>query len=192
MPAGFAASPFQAFLLLVGWLAFLLTGCSEPPRTPEDYLAHRKGMPVSESFNVTYLYSDSARLEARLEAEHVTETPHPDEPRQTITHIDQGFVLRFYDAAEIEQSRLRAQRATIYERDGYAVAEGNVVVTNNQGDTLETETLYWYRARREIATNAFVKIKTPREILYGDSLVAGSDFSWYRVYKIRGTLVVEE
>lgn len=39
-----------------------------------------------------------------------------------------------------------------------------------------------------ITSNAFVRIKKKREILYGEGFESNDDFSKYKIFKIKGTI----
>ena len=92
----------------------------------------------------------------------------------------------------LEGFELAADHATLYNKAGRAVAKGNVMVVNEKGETLETENLSWYQKQEQISTDQFVRITTPKEILLGDSMVANTKFSNYKIFQLRGTIQVED
>lgn len=113
-------------------------------------------------------------------------------PLDTYTICDSGVKITFFDEFGKVESKLRANYAELYEDQGYAEATGDVVVENNEGDRLNTEKLYWDQERDELWTDRFVRITTPEEIIMGDSMVSNTSFTNYRIYKIRGTITLEE
>ena len=69
----------------------------------------------------------------------------------------------------------------------------HVVVVNRQGDQLDTEELIWDADTRKIRSDAFVKIRTATEILYGTGFEADETFERYTASSIpEGSLQVEE
>lgn len=168
-------------------LSIMLGGCAQIETLPPNLAELRAQQPVSESYNVTFLFSDSAVVKARLKAPHLfdmqTATSH-----QTITYADKGIAVEFLDSRGHAGTKMTAQRAEIYDEKGFAKAMGNVVVINEKGEKLETEVLNWYRDEERIRTPAFVKITTADEIIFGDSLDSDVNFSSYTIYKIKGTL----
>jgi LPS export ABC transporter protein LptC len=160
----------------------------KPP--PKNFQELRKGLPLSESYDVHYRYMVNDRMKARIKAPHLVKMPQGK--KKPITIADQGMRVRFFDEQGKVKSRMRADSARLRPEMGYAKALGNVVVINNKGDTLNTEKLIWNDQKERIYTDAFVKIRTPEEIIMGDSLRAAADFSWYKIYKIRGTISMDE
>jgi LPS export ABC transporter protein LptC len=172
-------------------LAAGLFGCYDPEPPPKNFEEKRMEIPLSESYDVTYRFLDRGRLEAIMTAPYIREMPQKA-PNKTITYADSGLRIRFFDERERQKSFLRANWAVLRDYEGTAEARGNVVLINEGGDTLRTEKLFWNRPKKRITTPAFVTITTPEEIVMGDSLVSNTDFTEYTIYKIRGTIQVNE
>jgi hypothetical protein len=66
------------------------------------------------------------------------------------------------------------------------------VVINEKGDKLNTEHLMWDKKKRMIYSNAFVKITTADEVIYGDGLEANESFTKYKITKIKGTINLKD
>jgi len=195
----------------------LLAGCAaEEKQVPPDIWQKRAQMPVSESFDMTYYYTLDGQLKSLITAPHVYAMPQEEQalpgmdsassaesddpqPRnnepvelKTFTIADSGVNMTFYNDVGRVESELTANRAELYEDQGFAEATGKVVVINEEGDKLETEKLYWYRDRDQIASDRFVKITTEEEIIYGDSMVANTSFTNYRIFRIRGIIKLND
>lgn len=179
-------------LLVVQLLLMLLAvACSEPPQPPPDFEQYRRQEPLNESHGVTYLYTERGHLRARLKAPYVAEY-FVEDTEEIYSLVDRGLTLEFFNAAGEVDSRLTAHRARIYDERGYAEAEGQVVLVTSEGNRLETEVLRWRRRDDLIHTDAFVQITTDRELIFGDSLEASPGLEKYTIYKIRGTMLVDE
>ena len=100
--------------------------------------------------------------------------------------------ITFFDTSGVETSHMKAQQGTLFQNRGYAEAVGKVVWTNEKQEKLETERLRWFRQLNQVSTPEFVKITTPTDVLFGDSLVANLNFSTYRIFKIRGQFLLNE
>lgn len=178
-----------------------------------EFLAAREALPVSESFDIQYRYSVEGQLKAVLNAPHLVERLKPLEAAerenivedienpmgqdrrinyQTYSLADSGIDVQFYTPQGTPDSRLTANWAKLYEGGNFAEAQGNVRVRNVQNHLLETEQLFWDQRRDQIFTPRFVKITTPEEIIMGDSMVANTSFTHYRIYRIRGTIRLRE
>jgi len=174
-------------------LVLALAACEEPIRAPENYQQLRKQEPITVSHDVTYFYTDSGVVRAKLTAPQVKEFLDTLDNKRTYTVIDQPFKILFYNSLGQEESVLTADRATLDRVAGFAEVSGHVVLVNLQSnERMETEKVRWLRGQKLITTNKYVKISTKNEVLYGDSLVANTDFTWYKLFKIHGTFIVED
>jgi LPS export ABC transporter protein LptC len=172
--------------------ACLLVGCSQPDATSFEALERaRLEEPASESFGITYRYSDSARVKAILTAPHLVER-YDAQRKEFYQWMDRGFVLEFKDRNGKPETHVRAKQGRIFQKSGYAEAVGQVVVTSATGTKLETEKLIWIRAENQVRSDAFVRITTKQEILTGDGFVSNTAFTAYRITKLRGTLTLTE
>jgi LPS export ABC transporter protein LptC len=188
MQSGNMIGNYAMIAVLVG--GCLLVGCEKQRSAPKNFQEYREDLPLSESYDITYRYKINSREKAKIHAPHLLKEPR--DKKDPITVADSGVKIRFFDEQGELKSRMTADRARLKPDKGYAKAMGNVVVINNKGDTLNTEKLIWNNKKDRIYTDAFVKIHTPKEIILGDSLRAASDFSWYKIYKIRGTISLKE
>lgn len=178
-------------LLLPCALTVLATACKPAEAPPEDLMALRKQEPLSKSYQVQFMFTDSAKVKARIQARSLEEVLEGNPP-QRIRLANEGLHIIFYNAQGVQQSALTADRGRFDELRNVAEALGNVVVTTVEGDVLETERLIWEQRKNRIYTNEFVKITRPGEIILADSLETDARFSQYRIYKIRGMIQLNE
>lgn len=187
--------PGNIFLvsLIFSVLCFALSSCEKSNSEKQVMELFRKSMPTQESWGVTYLYTDSGKITARLKAPYLKEIKSKEAEGQAELEMNQGLELLMYNKKTgAEESRLTADFGKINQQSGKAEARGNVVVVNSEGAKLETEEIFWDRGKDMIFTQKFVKITTKDEILFGDGLEANSGFNTYRIFKIRGTIKVKE
>jgi len=172
-------------LLLVS--AILISSC-------ENDLAKVKSLRLDEKFptevlsDVVVLYSDSALIRARLTApkmEHYLE-------KQPYVELTEGINLVFYNEDKEITSHLTANYAINYEREGRLEAKGDVVLINEIGEKLNTEHLIWNQKDEKIYSEAFVKITTADEIIWGDGFESNQSFTNFKIKDIRGTILVDE
>jgi LPS export ABC transporter protein LptC len=174
-------------------LMLCLSACEQEKKTtPENFMELRKKEPLSETYKLRYMYTDSGLVRMKLNAGRAREYLADNAQQTEYLLADQGVVIEFYEGQGVQKSRLTSNIAYMYEQKGLAEARGNVVVINNRGDRLETEQLFWFKHRKQLATGGFVKITTPKEIVFGDSLISNQDFTKYKIYKLRGTLKVDD
>lgn len=169
-------------------------GCSDRLKTPpQNFEALREGIPNAEWFDITYTYTDSARLKARLLAPYVVErTKWRDKIELPIQYFEKGFDLVFFDALGDTQSVVTANSGEFNRIDGEAVARGNVVVTSVKKEMLQTEELYWYQKEDKIRTDKPVTITTATEVLYGVGLESNTSFTEYTIFQLKGTVQLKD
>lgn len=144
-------------------------------------------MPTEISLNTTIMMSDSALLKIKVITPKLLRFSDEDNP---YVEFPDGLRLLMFDSLGNQESTLDANYGVNYPEEKRVVVKNDVVVTNNQGDTLNTELLTWSRKDHRIYTDEYVKITTPDEIIYGDGLESNESFTKYRIKNIRGTISV--
>ena len=152
---------------------------------------NEKKLPVQSDVNVEIMYSDSARIRAKLTGPKLDRyagvKPYMELPK--------GLEIIFYDEHHKEQTKLTADYGIGFDSGNgmeHMEAKRNVVVINQKGDKLNTEHLIWNAITKKIFTDEFVKITTKDEIIWGDGLVANQDFSDYTIKNVRGQINVKD
>jgi LPS export ABC transporter protein LptC len=151
----------------------LVTSKDQTPQTVED--------------NASVYYNDSAKTKFHLTAPRIEDYGDPD------AHVifPKGIHIDFYDDSANVNGHLDADYAIRHESTKLMEADNNVSVLNRKGEKLNTEQLFWDAAHHKIYTNKFVRIKTARQIIYGDGLVSNEDFTQYKITNIRGTIQLD-
>lgn len=112
-----------------------------------------------------------------------------DEP---YIEFPKGVEVFFYDDSMKINSQLKADYGIRYEKKGKMEAKRNVEVVNVKGEKLNTEHLILDETNDKIYTEAFVKITTKDEVMYGDGLESNQDFTKYKIKNIKGTFNLKE
>jgi LPS export ABC transporter protein LptC len=177
--------PKSFFFVLIALLAMVATGCGKDLKDPDQEKKHVG--PFRETANVTTLYSDSAKVRIKLQA------PVQEDYENGDMVFPDGIDVEFYEEGEAVTSTIRANYGKQERNKDLYLVRGNVIVHNLQKqETLETEELYWNKAKAQIYTDKFVKITTPEEILMGHGLQANQDFSNYKIRKVTGVFSLKE
>lgn len=176
-------------ILLIFWIAILCACTSK--EIPKNLDEIRRKEPTSESFNIVYAYSDSGHITAKLKAPHDLEITDRNN-QETFHNLDKGFLLETYNTDGKLEATVRANEGRLFQKRGYAEAIGNVVLTSAKGEVMETEKLFWYRLENKITTQEDVKIRTNEEVIYGKGFESNTNFTKYKIFKIRGTMNVKE
>jgi LPS export ABC transporter protein LptC len=164
----------------------LLLGVSCRPTVDPDKQKKYTG-PIMETVNVQTLYSDSAQLKIKLNANLQQQYENGD------AIYPKGLHLTFLEENGQVGSTLKANYGRYDKKSDAYMVRGNVVVNNfAKKQTLDTEELHWTKQKRQIHTDKFVKIRTESEVLTGTGLVANQDFSRYKILKPAGIFSVKE
>lgn len=128
------ARPFSLF----GMALALLLGLSacETDLTEVDRIASiQEEEPVDISYGITVIYSDSARVKAKLEAEEMRQYSVED----PYTEFQKGITIILYDENGEESQRITSEYARQFDQRGITEFKNNVVVTLSSGAEIHTE-----------------------------------------------------
>lgn len=136
--------------------------------------------------DIEMIYSEAGNVKAKLTAPELLK----NREEKPYTEFKKGVTVQMFNDNLVEVSTLNSKYAIKYEDDEETIVRNNVVVTNINGDKLETEELIRNDKTGELKTTEFVKITTATEIIYGMGLQANEDFSWYRIDSMTGMIQV--
>jgi LPS export ABC transporter protein LptC len=140
---------------------------------------------------VEVIYSDSARLKARLIAPKIFRYTFVDEPYYK---FPAGMTIFMYNETGTVASKITADHVIYEENEDLWEARGNVVVKDLEtGDQLNTELMYWDMEKEKIYSNKFTKVTNEDGIFYGHKgFEANQDFSKWTLIGTKGTVNVED
>jgi LPS export ABC transporter protein LptC len=167
---------------------FLAASCSN--KTSEiNELTNPTQMQEDRAYGVTIIYSENAKVKARLFAK---EFVHNEVSKPPYFEAKKGMKMEFYNDSSQVESTLTAKYARYYELDGNILIKDSVVIVNKKGEQLRTEELVYNQKLKKFYTEKSVKITTATQILFGDGLEANEDFSRYEIKNITGMFAVEK
>lgn len=121
-------------------------------------------------------------------------SPHAttNESKEETTTLLRGPVdIQIRDSLGMVQTRVSANKATYYGRKSEFFLEGDVVVNTEGKRTLKTASLTWFQFSREIKTEDFVTIITPRDSINGQGLVGDDRLDTYTIGRVTGSFTIE-
>ena len=150
-------------------------------------ITSKTNRPAESAQDAILIYSDSSRVKVKLNATKI------DRYLGTNAYLElpEGVEVVFYNDKMQIQSRLTADYAIRFEKQGKMEAKGNVVLVNELGETLNTEHLFWNENTGKIYSYEFVKITTANEIIMGDGFESNQNFTKFKITKIKGTITIE-
>ena len=167
-------------MMLVG----ALFSCVNDPKEVEE-INNEEIFPDQEMRQVDVLYSTLGEIQFRLKAPLVEQYGG----EESYNEMPKGVDIEIYDDSSMQvSSRLTSNYAIDITHEKRMEAKDDVVVINDEGDTLNTEHLIWDLEKNEIRSDVFVKITTPQQVLMGEGLVSNQDFTDYRILKPRGII----
>ena len=176
------------FFFLFSFFFFLIASCHTDIQTINQVTASDKTHPEQTMKEAEILYSDSGKVKMKLTGPHL-DTYSGDKP---YIEFPKGVNVLFYDDSMKVNSRLKADYGIRYEKEGKMEVKRNVEVINIKNEKLNTEDLIWEEAKDKIYTDAFVKITTKDEVMYGDGLESNQDFTKYKIKNIKGVISLQD
>ncbi len=147
---------------------------------------------VSESFQVRFMFSENARLKAKMSVGHVQEKIEGTKEQPLHKHyFYKGVKVEFFNEMGELQTTLTSNEGTLNKESGLADLQGNVVASGKDGATLTTEQLFWDEKKDKFYTEGYVKLQTANRTLEGDGFESNTARTRYRVLKARGQVTVD-
>jgi len=171
------------FFFLIG----VLSAC-ENDMNEVDRLTKSNHPQFDYADEVEILYSEDGMVKAKINAPELVK----NSTGKPFTEFAKGIRVEILNNAKKPVTVMTANYGKRYDKSEETIVQNDVVVTNKNGDKLETEELTRNDKTGELKTDAFVKITTATEVIYGMGLKANEDFSWYRIDSVQGIINVNE
>lgn len=186
------------YFVSISILIFSLLGCTRTKEEEATLKQFDQTTPTKEAFQVRFVFSEDAIVQAELDAPHAIEAT---ENGQDVRIFDKGLHMIFYTADGVKESELTSKHGTFKNQFNDALLYGDVVMLNSKGDRLTADTLFWNKIKNRIKAKPTIKnnrvkrpvmIHTATEIIYGDSLDSNTDFTEYKIFGITGSVNVKD
>lgn len=179
--------------LMILWGCMLLVGLSacDPDLAEVDRIASIEAEePVDISTGVTIIFSDSAKVKAKIVAPEMRNYTSVDEPYY---EFQKGITIYFYDEAGEETQNITAEYAIRRELEEVVEFRNNVVITRADGVQIKTEELI-HNEKENIFYN-HVPIagysQDGRSTFQGSSFRSDGDFQNIEVENTTGVLYTD-
>lgn len=179
--------PKRSFVISIALAVAMLMSCKNDIEVI-NLLTNINNLPSLTIVNLETIYTDSTKIQLRIKAPLLKRYDHEEDP---YLEFPKGLKVYFYDENEKVESQLSANYAIYYEAEELWEAKDSVVATNDRGEVLNTEQLFWDENKKLIYTSEFVKITSSDEIIYGDGMEANENFTDWKIMKPRGTFYIE-
>ncbi len=165
--------------LLLLFALVLLFGCEEKL---EPTVVPVKGkLADQELWNSTIDFSDSGTTRGILKAGRLWVFNN-----QNKTYLGDSVRVDFYDSLGRHTSYVTSDSGIVNNANNNLEAIGNVFAHSDSGTSLWTQKLFWNNSTQKITSDAFVRIRSPRENIQGTGFESNRDLSDYRIFNVSG------
>lgn len=185
---------FKPSFLLVGRFvvlllpALILFSCSPDADDVKDLMDMQNRIMTETGTGIEIVYSQDAKpsiiIQAKKAIRYVTENPYME--------FTDGFELNMYNESGTLETTLTSKFAKMTDNSSELEAKDDVIVSNINGETLNTNYLIWDKEAQLIKTDSAVKITTKDEMIYGTGFVSNDKFTDYTIFKISGIVNVKD
>jgi LPS export ABC transporter protein LptC len=180
---------FKFRIIFVFSILTFIFACKNDNIEKIQVLTASDNLPIEVGTNILLNYTDSGLVKAKVFAPTLERFDN-DKSNQSI--MKKGITAYFYNNQKKITSYIKSKYAIRDDRARTMTVKNDVIVVNIKGDTLRTELLIWDEKTNKINTNEAVKITTPDEIIYGDGLESNTEFSQYKIFKIKGIISLKK
>lgn len=169
--------------------AFVMIGCElEKPKIKGEVNRNFSNQTI---FDAEVIYRDSGEIRMKLNSPLIENYTLIDSP---YTLMRKGVEVKFWNSNEPEPNFLKADWAKIQDQIKMYEGRGDVLMINNQGDTLRTERIFWDNANRRIFTDKPVTIKRMDGTVNvsKDGIEASEDFKEFTLKNNSGVISTGE
>lgn len=141
-------------------------------------------VPSGEADKINLKYTDSGRITAILVSPKMREFASVDFP---FTEFPKGIDVTLYDSKG-KRTFIKSDYATSYKLTNIIDLKGNVKITSQDGQTLETEQLYFDQKNEWFFTEKSFKFTDPKGVSNGQGIDFSKDFKVINSQRIAGEL----
>jgi LPS export ABC transporter protein LptC len=145
-------------------------------------------VPSGEAEKINLKYTDSGRISAILVSPKMLEYANVDFP---FTEFPKGIDVTLYDK-NTKRTIIVADHATSYKLTNIIDLEGNVKITSQDGQILETDQLYFDQKNDWFFTEKSFKFTDPKGVSNGQGIDFSKDFKVINSQKIAGEIESDE
>ncbi len=156
----------------------LITGCENDLKTLQKISANEVNKPVERYTGVDVIYSDSAKVKAHMTAPLMLNY----KVAKPYTEMPKGVKVVFYDNNLKESSTIVSDYAIRREAEKTIELRKNVVGTNAQGDTFNSDELVWDESTKQIHSNKLVHVRmADGSVTDGTSFTSDESFNHWKL-----------
>lgn len=140
--------------------------------------------PSGEADSINLKYTDSGKIKAVLVSPRMLDYAAVSFP---FTEFPKGINVTLFDE-NAKKTYVTSKYAVTYKQTDIIDLQGNVKITNESGQLLETEQLYFDQKNEWFYTEKRYKFTDPKGVSYGEGIDFSKDFKIINSQKISGQL----
>lgn len=144
--------------------------------------------PSGDADSINLKYTDSGRITANLISPKMLDYATVEFP---YTEFPKGMHLTLFDKNG-KQTLIDANYAVSHKATNIIDLQGNVRISSQNGDLLETEQLYYDQKNEWFFTEKKFKFTSPKGVSYGEGIDFSKDFKKVNSQKISGQVQSSE
>ena len=144
--------------------------------------------PSGEAEKINLKYTDSGRIKAVLLSPKMLDYTTVAYP---FTEFPKGIDLTLFDANK-KKTFIRSNYAVSHKNTDLIDLQGNVKISNETGESLETEQLYFDQKNEWFFTEKKFKFTSAKGVSYGEGIDFSKDFKKVNSQKISGEVQQSE
>ena len=173
-------------VMTLALMSCMVSGCKNDLDQAK-LITSRANVNIETGKDVNIRYSDHGNTKINAQAKTLTRF-NTEKP---YLEFSDGIKITFFSTDGAVGTTMTADYASAVENSGIMTARKNVEVINAKGEKLNTEEIVWDEQKKVIYSNAFVKISTADEIIWGNGMEANEDFTDYVIKKVIGKVKVK-
>ncbi|MDP9078054.1 MAG: LPS export ABC transporter periplasmic protein LptC [Bacteroidota bacterium] len=168
----------------------LLSACENSLDDIKKIASKEENKPISRSFGVDVIYSDSARVKAHLTAPVMISYDDTPKPYKEMT---KGIKIVFYDINLKENGNIVSDNAIQRDKENIIEFHKNVVATNAQGQIFKSDELIYDMTAKKMYSSKAVEITAPNgDITEGVGFDSNESFYPWHIIKMTGNFYVND
>ena len=144
--------------------------------------------PVGIAYDIRMTYTDSAVVKAILTAHINLDFTHLS---FKYSEFPEGLKIIFYNNKN-EENTIVADYGILYNQTKIVDLQGNVLLSSNDGSSLETDQMYWDSEKEWLFTEQPFIFKNVNYDIAAVRLDTNKEFTKFKSGKLTGTMVVKE
>lgn len=175
------------FILPVGLLLLIASGCREERKVNVASGLDPKRMATMSTRNISTLISDSGKIQYKIVAPIWNVYDEADTPYWS---FPEGLYLQKYDPYFHVMATVAADSAKFFKEKRLWRLEGHVEMTKVPKDLFLSERVFWDQRRGQIYSDTFMHIETATHVLEGTGFVSNEHLTQYRILNPEGIFPV--